>query len=213
VSPAPQAWDEIFRRQGKVLREPHEDIPGIARLLRARDASTVLDLGCGTGRHLLYLARRGFSVYGLDNSPEAIRLTRQRLEEEGLRAELRLQSMTEGLPYEDGYLDAVISVQVIHHADIATIRKVVQETTRVLKPGGLLFVTVPQLKDGKPWASWATCFEPVEPHTFLPLDGPERGLLHHYFTPGELRDLLSDFDIADMHVDSVNHHCVLGFKR
>jgi SAM-dependent methyltransferase len=207
------AWDEIFKRQGRVFREPHEDIPGIVQLLREHGASAVLDLGCGTGRHVLYLARSGFSVFGLDNSPEGIRLARQWLEEEGLDADLQLQSMTERLPYEDRTFDAVISVQVIHHADIATIRDIVQEITRVLKPGGFLFATVPQLKDGRPRASWGTSFEQVEPQTFLPLDGPERGLLHHYFTPEELRDLLTDFDIADIHVDSVNHHCVLGFKR
>jgi protein-S-isoprenylcysteine O-methyltransferase Ste14 len=104
-------------------------------------------------------------------------------------------------------------VQVIHHADIATIRQIIQEITRVLKPGGLLFVTVPRLDEGGPHAWWGTDFEQVEPHTFLPLDGPERGLLHHYFTPEELHRVFGGFDITDMHVDSVDHHCVLGFKH
>lgn len=213
MSRSTDAWNEIFKNQGKVFREPHEDVSIVVQLLRERGATTILDLGCGTGRHVVYLARSGFSVFGLDNSPEGIRVTRQWLEEEGLDADLRLQSMTERLPYEDGFFDAVISVQVIHHADIATIRKVVQEIMRVLRSGGFLFVTVPQLKDGRPYAWWGTNFEQVEPHTFLPLDGPERGLLHHYFTPKELQEVFGGFDIADMHVDSVSHHCVLGFKR
>jgi SAM-dependent methyltransferase len=213
LSPSNDAWNEIFKQQGKVFREPHEDVPGVLELLRQRGASNILDLGCGTGRHVVYLARSGFSVFGLDNSPEGLRVTRQWLEEEGLDAGLRLQSMTEKLPYEDGFFDAVISVQVIHHTDIATIREIVQEIARVLKSGGLLFVTVPQLKDGRPYSSWGASFEQVEAHTFLPLDGPERGLLHHYFTPQELQDVFRSFDIADMHVDSVNHHCVLAFKR
>jgi 2-polyprenyl-3-methyl-5-hydroxy-6-metoxy-1,4-benzoquinol methylase len=213
VSPSTDAWNEIFKQQGKVFRGPHEDMPRVARLLRERGGSTILDLGCGTGRHVVYLARSGFSVSGLDSSPEGIRLTREWLEEEGLDADLRLQSMSEKLPFEDGFLDAVISVQVIHHADIATIRSIVQEIARVLKPGGLLFVTVPQLKAGRPCAWWGTSFERVELHTFLPLDGPEQGLLHHYFTPQELQEEFSGFDIAEMHVDSVDHHCLLGFKR
>ena len=213
MSPSNDAWNEIFKREGKVFAEPHEDVPGVVELLRLRGASTILDLGCGTGRHVVYLARSGFSVFGLDNSPEGLRITRQWLDEERLDANLRLQGMTEQLPYEDRFFDAVISVQVIHHADIATIRRIVQEITRILKPGGLLFVTVPQLKDGGPYASWGTNFEQVEPHTFLPLDGPEQGLLHHYFTPQELYEEFGGFDIADMHVDSVNHHCLLGFRR
>jgi SAM-dependent methyltransferase len=213
VSPSTDAWNEIFKLQGKVFREPHEDVPGVVELLRQRGARTVLDLGCGTGRHVVYLARSGFSVFGLDNSPEGIRLTRQWLEEKGLDADLRRQSMTEKLPYADGFFDAVISVQVIHHADIATIRGIVHEVTRVLRSGGLLFVTVPQLRGGRPYSSWGTSFEQMEPHTFLPLDGPEQGLLHHYFTPEELEKVFVGFEIADIHIDSVHHHCLLGFKR
>jgi SAM-dependent methyltransferase len=213
VSPSTSSWNEIFKQQGKVFRQPHEDIPGVGQLLLEREASNVLDLGCGTGRHVVYLARSGLSVFGLDNSPEGIRLTRQWLKEEGLDADLRLQSMADRLQYEDGFFDAVISVQVIHHADIATIRRIVEEIARILRAGGLLFVTVPQLKDGGPYAWWGTNFEQVEPHTFVPLDGPEKGLLHHYFTVEELREVFGGFDIADIHIDSVDHYCVLGFKR
>jgi SAM-dependent methyltransferase len=121
--------------------------------------------------------------------------------------------MADRLQYEDGFFDAVISVQVIHHADSATIRRIVEEIARILRAGGLLFVTVPQLKDGGPYAWWGTNFEQVEPHTFVPLDGPEKGLLHHYFTVEELREVFGGFDIADIHIDSVDHYCVLGFKR
>ena len=119
-----------------MFTEPHEDMPGIVQLLKDRGASTILDLGSGTGRHIVYLARNGLSVFGLDNSPEGIEATRQWLVEEGLDAGLRLQNMTERLPYGDSFFDAVISVQVIHHADIATIRRVVEEVRRVLKQGG-----------------------------------------------------------------------------
>ena len=41
---------------------------------------------------------------------------------------------------EDSFFDAVVSVQVIHHADMATIRGIVAEIGRVLKKGGLIFV-------------------------------------------------------------------------
>jgi len=38
----------------------------------------VLDLGCGGGRHSLYLQDRGLDVYGIDNSPLAIEVCRKR---------------------------------------------------------------------------------------------------------------------------------------
>lgn len=189
MSQSTNAWNEIFTQQGRVFTEPHEDMPRIAQLLKDRGASAVLDLGSGTGRHVVYLAKNGFSVCGLDHSPEGIRVTRQWLADEGLKAELRLQSMTEKLPYEDAFFDAVVSVQVIHHADIATIRGIVEEVSRVLKSGGFLFVTVPKLRNQ------GEAFEQVEPNTYIPLDGPERGLAHHYFTPEELREVFGDYDI------------------
>jgi SAM-dependent methyltransferase len=115
--------------------------------------------------------------------------------------------MTEKLPYGDAFFDAVISVQVIHHADIATIRQVVREITCVLKRGGFLFVTVPTLRNQ------GERFEQIEPNTFVLLDGPERGLPHHYFTPEELREVFGGFDIADIHLDRVSHYCLSAFRR
>ena len=201
------AWNEIFKQQGKVFTEPHKDMPRIVRLLKARGASTILDLGSGTGRHVVYLARSGFSVFGLDSSPEGISLTRQWLADQGLEAELRLHSMAEKLPYEDAFFDAVVSVQVIHHAAIATIKRIVEEIGQVLKRDGFLFVTVPKLRNQ------GAAFEQIEPGTFIPLDGPERGLLHHYFTPEELREVFGGFEIADIHLDAVHHYCLSAYKR
>ncbi len=200
------AWNRVYKQHGTVVTEPHEDMPSIVQSLKDRGASTVLDLGSGTGRHVIYLARNGFSVFGLDNSPAGIELTCRWLTDEGLTADLRLQSMAEQLPYEDKFFDAIISVQVIHHADSATIREIVQELTRVLKGGGFLFVTVPKLKNQ------GEHFEQVEPNTFIPLDGPEKGLPHHYFSPEELREVFGDFDVADIHLDMVNHYCLSAVK-
>jgi ubiquinone/menaquinone biosynthesis C-methylase UbiE len=153
------------------------------------------------------LAGRGFSVFGVDNSPEGIKVTRQWLADKGLEAELRLQNMAEKLPYEDGFFNAVVSVQAIHHADMATIRGIVQEVSRVLKSGGFLFVTVPKLRNQ------AETFEQLEPNTFIPLDGPEKGLPHYYFTPEELREVFGDYEIADIHLDGLEHYCLSAFKR
>jgi len=182
-------------------------MPKIVQMLKHRGSSTVLDLGCGTGRHVVHLARNGFLVFGLDSSPEGIKVARQWLAAEGLGADLRLQSMTERFPYEDDVFDAVVSVQVIHHADMAAITGIVDEISRVLRKGGLLFVTVPKLRNQ------GTVFKRVEPGTFVPLDGPERGLPHHYFTPEELREVFWNYDIVDIHLDRWVHYCLSAVKR
>lgn len=201
-----ETWDDIFARRGKVFTEPHEDLPKFMQSLRNARASTVLDLGCGSGRHVIYMAKCGFSVFGLDNSLEGLKITRQWLRDEGLDADLRLQSMADKLPYPNSFFDAVLSTQVIHHADIATIKAIEKEVHRVLKKDGVLFITVPSIRNqGK-------TFKQLEPNTFIPLDGNEEGLPHHIFTAEELRNVFEDFVIIDIHLDKWDHYCMLASK-
>jgi SAM-dependent methyltransferase len=198
------AWDAIFRERGRVFTHPQEDMPALADALRG--ATTVLDLGCGTGRHVVYFAERGFAVSGLDSSPEGLRLTADALRVAGRTADLRLGDMYAPLPYADAAFDAVVAVQVIHHARLAAIRQLVAELHRVLKPGGVVFASVPKLRNQ------ATQFREIEPGTYLPLDGREAGLPHRFFTPEELRAVFHQFVVDDMHLDGTNHYCLLGHK-
>lgn len=190
-----------------MLTEPHEDLPGVVQLLKDKEAEAVLDLGCGSGRHTVYLAQNGFFVYALDDSPEDIEMTHQWLADEGLQADLRLQSLAESLPYTDAFFDAAISIQAIHRARIETIKKTVGEIARVLKEGGLIFVTVPMLRDHD------GIEEEVEPNTFVPEVGSEKGLPYHLFTPTELLDVFGSFEITDIHIDKAGqYHCLSAFK-
>jgi SAM-dependent methyltransferase len=207
MSNAPNPWDTIFRERGRVFLQSQEDMPAFADLLRARGAVTLLDLGCGTGRQIVFFARQGFTVSGFDESPQALGLTREWLAAEGVEAELRLGNMLAGLPYPDASFDALISVQVIHHGTLAAIRALIAEITRVLKPGGSLFVSVSGRRDQ------GTKFEEIEPGTLVPLDGKEAGLPHHYFTPEELRAEFGGYEVLDVHLDATRHHCLTAIKR
>lgn len=201
------AWDNVFRTKGRVFTRPHENMPAIASFLKARLATRILDLGSGTGRHLVYFARRGFKVYGIDNSSAGIKLARQWLRAEGLRAWLFCQDIRRRLPFPTRWFDAVIAVQVIHHGRLADIKRIVREIERVIKLGGLIFVTVPALRNQ------GLQFKRIEPGTYVPLDGPEKGLPHHYFTPRTLRAMFSHFDIQSLRVDRNKHYCLTGYKK
>jgi tellurite methyltransferase len=200
-------WEQIYVEHGRVFAGVHEDIERITGLLIDRHAERVLDLGCGSGRHVVHFARSGFWVHGLDESPEAVRLAREWLVAQGLQGEVQEGNIYEPLPYHDAFFDAVVSIQVIHHARIAAIRQLVSELTRVLKQGGLVFVTVPAVQNQ------ASGFDEIEPGTFIPRDGPEQGLPHHFFTVAELRALFEAFDVDDVHIDGHQHFCLSGFKR
>ena len=202
-----KTWDRIFNQSGKIFTQPHPDLPSLIPLLQERKAKRILDLGSGSGRHVVYLSGQGFSVFGIDISPIGMDMARQWLREEGLTADLRIQDITQKLPYEAEFFDALFSIQVIHHATVATIQKIIREIERVLKREGFIFITVPKLKNqGKE-------FEEIEPNTFIPKDGREKGLPHHYFTPEELHVLFENFHITDIHLDRINHYCLSAFKR
>ena len=57
--------------------EPEPDVMAVADRWRGEASKTALDLGCGVGRHALYLASQGFTVFGLDGSQRGIDVTRE----------------------------------------------------------------------------------------------------------------------------------------
>lgn len=121
------------------------DIYLFDQILRGRfDArSRVLDAGCGEGRNLIYLLRRGFTCYGVDEDATAIELMRRtaaRLAPE-LPADNFLVGALDRIPHADGSMDVVLASAVLHFArDEHHWTSMVQELWRVLAPNGLLFV-------------------------------------------------------------------------
>ncbi|MFJ7911096.1 class I SAM-dependent methyltransferase [Kitasatospora sp. NPDC096204] len=109
----------------------------------------VLDLGCGGGRHAFECYRRGANVIALDQNAEEIAEVRKwfaAMEQAGEAPEGASAVAMEGnalaLPFEDEYFDKIIISEVMEH--IPDDRGVLDEMFRVLKPGGLLAVTVPR---------------------------------------------------------------------
>jgi SAM-dependent methyltransferase len=147
-------WNEIFSEKGKVFTELHPEIERVADLLEKKGSKRVLDLGCGTGRHLIYLSKKGFEVYGLDASPKALEIAEKWLSEENEKAELQLHRMEHEFPYDNDFFDAIISIQVIHHNLIEDIIYTVSEIERILKPSGVIYITFPRLGGGSKIDEW-----------------------------------------------------------
>lgn len=183
------SWDEIFKRGEFHRQEPHPLVVEFAQLLKERGARTVLDLGCGTGRHLAYLAQEGFNVYGADISETALEHARQWLNREDFTVELKQSDMT-AIAYPDGFFDAVISIFVIYHSTVENMGKAIAEIYRVLKAGGLALLTFLSKRSYRYGNG-----KEIEPGTFIPDIGPDAGIPHHYSDLKELEDLLKRFTI------------------
>ena len=162
----------------------------------------ILDLGCGIGRHCLYLGGRGFQMAGLDVSPSAIEQTTTACAERGFPFEGRVSEMTT-IPWADATFDGLFSTATIHHGLRAEVDRAAAEVRRVLKPGGSFLVDLIatarlEYQEQKERAAQGIVRE-VEPNTFVDennLYDSDGFLPHHYFDEAETRDLLSAFEIV-----------------
>jgi ubiquinone/menaquinone biosynthesis C-methylase UbiE len=198
------AWEKQYQK-GYFLNEPvHRELPQIAKCFKSHGVNRILDHGCGSGRNTVYLAEKGFEVFGLDIAPTGLSTIIQKLATEDLTGHVTLADMLQ-LPYEDHFFDAIISVRVIHHNRLAVIRETVEEMQRVLKPGGLVWVTVPV-----PQGHGSKYGRKIEPGTWVPSGGIEKGLPHHLFTETGLRKVFRRFSILDLQVFSSSHYSLLA---
>jgi SAM-dependent methyltransferase len=192
MNSAAHPWEVIYRKNGRVFPEPFPRFDEVVDAFRAHGCSLVLDVGCGSGRHVVHLARQGFRPLGLDISPTGLHLAQAWMREEGYEPMLALGDTREPLPFRDNSFQGVLSTQVIHHARIAAVRLAIGEICRVLQSGGLAFVTVSGRRDP------GLEFEEIETGTLVPLSGPEAGLAHHIFTMEELRSEFQDYQILEL---------------
>lgn len=206
------AWRSWYIRKEKI----DQDMSRLARIFKKKDVSKILDAGCGTGRHAIYFAQRGFKVYGFDFSNFAIKQTKRRLKQKGLQANLKIWDIRKKFPYPSGFFDVVLSIRVFHHNPLKIIKKIVKEFSRVLKKSGYIYIQIPPRhsvfkyamfasKKGKPQIK-------LEGGTYVPVDGPEKGVPHHGFTKTELRKLFSDFEIKKISLRERQYN-LLGVKR
>jgi SAM-dependent methyltransferase len=109
----------------------------------------VLDLGCGFGRHAFEAARRGAAVVALDAAEGEVRQVRGtlgamleagELDEKASAAAVQGDALS--LPFAGASFDRVIASEVLEH--IVDDRSTMAELARVLRPGGVLAVTVPR---------------------------------------------------------------------
>ncbi len=121
------------------------------KLLAIQEGKAVLEIGFGTGFTLVELAKsvgKTGRVCGIDVTAGMVKITRKRLEKEGLIDKVQVcQGDARNIPFEDNVFDAVYMASTLELFDTPDIPKVLEEIKRVLKPGGRLGV-VSMSKEG-----------------------------------------------------------------
>ncbi len=113
----------------------------------ASPGDKVLDLGCGNGRLLQIFKNINIDYTGVDNSEKLIEIAKKTYPGATFLAADALH-----LPFPSDHFDKIYSVAVLHHIPSQELRlKFLEESKRVLKPGGLLILTVWDLWRGRGW--------------------------------------------------------------
>lgn len=98
----------------------------------------VADIGCGAATQCALWARAGHHVFGVDINEPLINLGRERAAAAGLQMDLRAGSATE-LPWPSESMDVCLCPELLEH--VVDWQAVIRESVRVLKPGGVLYLS------------------------------------------------------------------------
>ncbi|AIZ56451.1 ubiquinone/menaquinone biosynthesis C-methyltransferase UbiE [Candidatus Methanoplasma termitum] len=164
-------WERFYTEH----KRPWRGIGKVA--LDIGPGSKVLDVGCGTGKTTAALLKSGADVTGLDFSPSAIS---QCISVFGDKAKFIIAECDK-MPFPDDHFDAAAAVHILEHLDDTQLRDTVKEISRVLVPGGLVFVRVFAVED-------------------MRAKGENRntrgnGIEYRYFTEEEMKDIFRGFEL------------------
>lgn len=170
-----QAIEDVYDTGGRVLESltPYFDPRG----------KRVLEVGAGSGRDSLELVRRGAEVWVLDYTPTALQLIRKQPLGERLQ---RICGNALALPFPDACFDLVFHQGLLEHFREPEV--LLRENARILRPGGLALVDVPQ--------RWHY-YTPMK-HALIALDRWFAGW-ETEFSIGELRALLRGVGLRPVH--------------
>ena len=108
-----------------------------------RGPGRVLDVGSAAGAVSVMLADRGFTVDGIDISDQMVGWARERVAREGRQGLTFQVADIDALPFKDGEFDAIVAMGVIEYLE--NDQKALDELVRVLRPGGRIVLTTPNL--------------------------------------------------------------------
>lgn len=164
----------------------------------------VLDFGCGNGRFYFLIKDKEIYYYGVDISEKLLSLAKERIK----NGQFFLISSDLKIPFEDNFFDRIVCLATFHHIPSDFLRnKLISEFFRVLKPGGLLLLSVWDFYYGKNrkyliksffqfFINRIFCLKPLLDFKdfFIPWKNQEGKIIaqryFHAFSPKELKKLL-----------------------
>ncbi len=131
-------WKARTEHDGEYFGKEGNNADQIIELLQVQPKDKILDIGCGPGTFLTDIRKKIKNVecYGIDISDIPIKLSKDKA------LYMQVADM-EYLPYKANSFNKLFSLGVVEHTPRTT--KVLKEISRVMQPGGRIFLTVPNL--------------------------------------------------------------------
>jgi len=173
------------------------------------EIKNALDIGCGDGKYLLFLIKKGFKITGLDSSPTAISIAKKVLGQSG---QFIVADMFD-FPYQTNTYDLVISHAALHHGLKTRVTSFVEKIYGLLVGNGKIFISLPSDDSKIRWATMAG-HETLPDGTCIPVQGPERGLPHSFFSSTEIDALFKGkYGNLNIKLDEHGRWIITGQKR
>ena len=170
-------WSAKYAPGGPLVGRLDSLSSAVSEYVRAGDR--VLDLGCGTGELARTLAAAGLRVTGCDISRQMLARA-ARAYDAGDRDRcawwVRLAPGWRSLPFRSAVFDVVVAASVLEY--VAEPAAMLRECARVLRPGGVILYTVPDLRHPVRWAEWLA--ERLARVTRMPSGGGHQSRCHGY---------------------------------
>lgn len=180
-------WNEIYHKQGEVQKGILPTVVEAVKGFKDHKVKKVLDLGCGMGRHSIYLKEAGFDVTACDISEKAVETTKKKFERLGYELDTAVCDMRE-LPFKEGTFDALLCVWTSGHGTLEDMKKHAAEMLRVVKENGIIFVDYPSMEDER----YGIGTE-IEANTFLDNMPGEEKIPHHYSDEKEIEKVYAGY--------------------
>lgn len=197
-----KVWEEIFSKR-EWGEYPPEDLIRFVKHNSKGARRRILEIGCGPGANLPFLAKEAKLLCGLDFSRTAISIANQKMARlsdlDPSMIDLRCGDIS-ALPWGDSTFDMVVDVFALYANPAATISQALREVARVLCAGGLMY--------SKVWSAsnvdhYKLGHPDLEKGTFSNSQaGPCANMgISHYFEIDEIKELWHDagFEILDIY--------------
>lgn len=191
ISNKPKMWEDIFVEKEWGKYPPVSLIKFVASNfyhIANRNNIKILEIGCGPGANIWYMAREGFRVYGIDFSKTACSRLEERLKKENLAGQVGRILVGDYLDkikeFPDNYFDAIVDVESLYCNSFTKSQSIISNCFKKLREGGLLF--------SQTFAenSYGFDSESVDYHEVIPTVGPSSNTGRCRFTTEEDINLL-----------------------